>query len=77
MNATELQAVLVAHTAWLTDAPGGERADLAGANLADADLSGAYLSGANLAAASLRWANLTEANLTGATVWPCWKMVKA
>ena len=56
MNATELQAVLAAHARWLTNEPGGERANLAGANLA----------GANLGGASLRWANLAGADLTDA-----------
>ncbi len=36
MNATKLQAVIAAHARWLTNEPGGERADLT-----DADLAGA------------------------------------
>ena len=67
MNATELQAVLAAHARWLTNEPGGERANLAGANLADANLADANLAGADL----------RDADLAGATVWPGWKVVEA
>ena len=62
MNATELQAVIAAHARWLTNEPGGERANLRRANLRGADLC---------------WADLRGANLAGATVWPGWKMVEA
>ena len=72
MNATELQAVIAAHARWLTNEPGGKRANLAGANLRRANLAGADLRGADLADA-----NLAEANLAEATVWPGWKVVKA
>lgn len=72
MNATELQAVIAAHASWLANEPGGERADLRGANLAAADLAGAYLADAYLVGA-----NLAGADLAGATVWAGWKIVEA
>ena len=49
----ELDVFLRKHKLWLADEPGGERADLYGANLSRADLSGANLSGANLYGANL------------------------
>lgn len=48
--------------------PGGERADLRGANLYGADLSEAYLYGADLYGANLREADLRGANLYGANL---------
>ena len=72
----ELSIVLEKHGKWLRGEPGGERADLRGANLSDAnlygadlrgaDLYGANLSGANLRGADLRCADLRCANLRGA-----------
>lgn len=61
-------AILVKHKRWLFGEPGGERADLSGADLRNEDLYGAYLarsdlSGANLDGACLRGADLSEANL--------------
>ena len=62
----DLSAVLTAHAAWLASEPGGERANLAGADLRGASLAGADLAGANLASANLRGAHLVGANLWGA-----------
>ena len=44
----QLKDLLAKHKAWLNNEPGGERADLSGANLSGADLSGANLRGADL-----------------------------
>ena len=33
MDATQLRAILDKHKAWINDEPGGERANLTGANL--------------------------------------------
>ena len=66
MNKEELKSKLDKHLAWLRDEPGGERADLSGANLSGANLTRANLSGANLSGADLYRANLTGANLSGA-----------
>ena len=52
----ELSIVLEKHGKWLRGEPGGERANLRGANLCDANLSGA---------------NLYDANLDYAS-WPLW-----
>ena len=83
MTQEELQTILEKHKKWLNNVPGGERANLAGANLKyanleDADLEYANLAGANLgyanledadlASASLRGANLKDANLEGANL---------
>ena len=61
ITASELVEILKKHTAWLSGALGGERADLYGA-----DLTGVYLYGANLTRANLTRADLTGADLTGA-----------
>ena len=53
MTAEELAEVLRLHGLWLAGDPGGQWADLSGANLRGANLSGADLSGANLSGASL------------------------
>ena len=71
-----LKQVLELHVAWRGNKPGGQRANLSGADLHNAnlynadlynaDLSGADLSGAYLSGAYLRGANLRNANLSGA-----------
>ena len=60
--------MLEKHLKWIKDEPGGERADLYGANLSRADLSGANLYGANLYGADLCRANLSRADLSGANL---------
>ena len=86
MTQEELQTILEKHKKWLNDVPGGERANLRGANLIgtnleDANLRGANLEGANLKGANLKGANLRcadfkGANLEGANLdyscWPLW-----
>ena len=49
----ELPEILRKHKLWLNLAPGGERADLSGANLSSANLSSANLSDADLSGADL------------------------
>jgi uncharacterized protein YjbI with pentapeptide repeats len=66
-----LAEVVRLHKLWLTDAPGGRRAqlqdaDLWGANLRSADLRRAELGGADLRGAELQGANLRDAELQGA-----------
>ena len=48
ITAAELVEILRKHRMWLADEPGGERADLTGANLTRANLTGANLTGADL-----------------------------
>ena len=62
----ELQVFLRKHKLWLEEQPGGERANLYGADLRGANLYGANLYGANLYGADLRGADLRGANLYGA-----------
>ena len=62
----ELNNILEKHTMWLNHEPGGERANLRGADLSGANLRGADLSGANLSLSDLGGANLTGADLRGA-----------
>ena len=67
----ELNNILKKHTMWLDNEPGGERAnlrgaDLRGADLREANLRGAFLIGANLSEAYLNGANLSQATLCGA-----------
>ena len=84
MNKEELDKILELHSKWLANLPGGERAnligadlrraDLRGANLRAADLEGAYLRdadlrGANLVDTSLVYANLVDANLVDANLF--------
>ena len=52
----QIKLVLEKHLLWINDKPGGEKADLSGANLTNANLTGA----------NLTIANLFEAALTGA-----------
>ena len=65
----ELQEFLRKHKLWLANEPGGERANLRGADLSGANLRGANLRGADLSEADLRGADLSEANLRGADLW--------
>ena len=74
MTNTELQNILKKHQLWLDREPGGERANLEGANLFQADLEGvnlrdANLERANLVGANLRRTNLFEANLFEANLF--------
>lgn len=62
MTKEELSEIIRLHAKWLSDEPGGIRADLSGAylsgaNLCYADLSGAYLSRAYLSGANLSGAS--------------------
>ena len=81
MEAEKLSKILELHKKWINNGPGGEQANLRGADLriadlrianlreADlwrADLRGADLRIADLRGADLRIANLGEANLRGA-----------
>jgi hypothetical protein len=68
MTQEELQTILEKHKKWLNDVPGGERANLEGANLKGAILERAILRGANLRVANLRGAYLEGANLRGANL---------
>ena len=68
---TSYQTAVDNHAKWLSDQPGGVRADLIGAdlsraNLRNANLSGADLSNADLSSADLSGANLRSANLSNA-----------
>ena len=70
----QLDEILEKHKKWLNDEPGGERANLCGADLFRADLFRANLRGADLFEADLRGANLCgadlfEANLFGADLF--------
>ena len=64
----QLDEILEKHKKWLNDEPGGERANLFGADLFRANLFGANLRGADLRGADLRGANLREADLCGANL---------
>ena len=73
MTKEELSEIIRLHAKWLSDEPGGIRANLRYANLSHADLSRANLSYANLShadlsRANLRYANLSHANLSGANL---------
>ena len=59
----ELNNILKKHTMWLDNEPGGERANLRGADLREADLRGADLREADLSCSNLSWANLCRADL--------------
>ena len=74
MEENQLKNILKRHQKWIIDEPGGERADLQGADLREADLREADLRGADLREADLRGANLWEADLRradlrGANLW--------
>ncbi len=64
----DIQEILKMHKKWLSNEPGGERADLTYADLRGADLSGADLTYANLYGANLRGADLSGADLSGANL---------
>ena len=73
MTKEKLEEILAKHELWLADEPGGQRANLRGANLRGANLSGANLRGANLrdadlSGANLRGADLSDADLRGAVL---------
>jgi hypothetical protein len=64
MRSDQLAEVLRKHALWSADSPGGERANLSGADLSGANLYRANLYGANLYRADLSGANLYGANLS-------------
>ena len=66
----ELDTILKKHKMWLNNEPGGERANLRGANLLGANLRDADLRGANLRGANLCWTNLSDAKLDWPLVCP-------
>ena len=76
MQQEELDAIVAKHGKWLSNEPGGKRANLQRANLQranlqdsdlqDSDLRGYDLQGADLQRANLRSANLQGADLQGA-----------
>ena len=68
MTKEKLEEILAKHELWLADEPGGQRANLRGANLSDADLRGANLGDADLSGADLSGANLSGADLSGANL---------
>ena len=76
MEENQLKNVLELHRKWINKEPGGERADLCGANLQGANLRRAGLQEADLCGANLCGANLQGANLQGADLdyscWPLW-----
>ena len=69
MNRKELQEIIAAHGRWIRDEPGGERADLCGANLYGANLCGANLYGADLCGANLYGADFGGADLCRANLY--------
>jgi len=71
METDKLQEILRLHLAWFNNEPGGERANLHGANLSEANLRGADLSEANLREANLHGADLRGADLDF-SCWPLW-----
>ena len=66
MTKEELSEIIRLHAKWLSDEPGGIRANLSRANLSDANLSYANLRYANLSRANLSDANLSRAYLSRA-----------
>ena len=81
MEEKRLENVLELHQKWMNNEPGGERANLRGADLWRADLLGANLRSADLRGADLREADLWRADLLGANLreanldyscWPLW-----
>ncbi len=69
IDQTELAGILAVHQKWRNGEPGGERANLYGANLHGANLYGANLHGADLRDADLYGANLRDADLRGANLY--------
>lgn len=72
-NGKTVAEILRLHSLWLTDDPGGERAnlmnaDLSFANLINTNLDNANLRNANLINADLGFANLNYANLINANL---------
>ena len=86
MEAEKLSKILELHKKWINNEPGGEQANLRGADLRIADLRGADLWRADLRGADLRGADLRGADLEGADLegadlkganldyscWPLW-----
>lgn len=70
MEENQLKNVLELHRKWINKEPGGERANLWGADLWRANLRGADLRGADLRGANLRGANLRGADLD----YSCWHL---
>ena len=68
MNKEELKEILDNHKKRLNNEPGGEKANLHGADLRGANLRGANLRFADLSLADLRGANLRGANLSFANL---------
>jgi len=66
MNDKQIAKIMELHRRWLTDEPGGIRADLQNADLRRADLRNADLIGADLSNADLRGADLIGADLSNA-----------
>lgn len=71
MEKKQLKKILELHQKWINKEPGGERANLRGANLWRADLRGADLRDADLQVADLRDADLRGADLDY-SCWPLW-----
>ena len=69
MEENQLKNVLELHRKWINKEPGGERADLCGANLQGANLREANLWRASLQEADLEGADLRRANLREANLW--------
>ena len=74
MEAEKLSKILELHKKWINNEPGGEQANLRGAdlriaNLREADLRGANLREADLWRADLGEADLRIADLRGADLW--------
>ena len=65
MEQKQLNEILDKHKLWLEDKPGGEKADLSGADLRDLYLSNADLRRASLINANLRYVDLSSADLIG------------
>ena len=66
MEAEKLSKILELHKKWINNEPGGEQANLGGADLGRADLRRANLGGANLEGADLGGADLDY------SCWPLW-----
>ena len=68
MTKEELSEIMRLHAKWLSDEPGGVRADLSDADLSGTDLSDADLRCADLSDADLRCADLSGADLRRANL---------